>query len=93
MQLSNWLQSQGCARMHSPPYSPRSNGLAERAVQTIKNAIKFYDPSMGCTFKNYLQRLLMHNRNSSTAKGQTPAMKLMKRSIRVPVASQFATGD
>ena len=93
VQLSHWLQSQGCTQMHSPPYSPRSNGLAERAVQTIKNAIKFYDPSMGCTFKNYLQRLLMHHRNSSTAKGQTPAMKLMKRSIRVPVVSQFATGD
>ena len=34
-----WLQAQGCTKLESPIYNPRSNGLAERAVQAVKKAM------------------------------------------------------
>ena len=34
--LKEWLTTQGCYKSDTPLYSPRSNGLAERAVQNFK---------------------------------------------------------
>ena len=34
------LQALGCTKSESPIYNPKSNGLAERAVQTVKKAMR-----------------------------------------------------
>ena len=34
--IVTWLQAQGCTNLESPIYNPRSNGLAEWAVHTVK---------------------------------------------------------
>ncbi|MEL7079444.1 MAG: RNase H-like domain-containing protein [Cyanobacteria bacterium J06582_2] len=44
--LKDWLTAQGCYKTDTPLYSPRSNGLAERAVQTMKRSLKFYNKTL-----------------------------------------------
>ena len=64
-ELISWLNLQGCQKIECPLYSPESNGLAERAVQTIKRAIKFYSPQLRCSIETYLQKILFRYHNSS----------------------------
>ena len=45
--LKDWLAAQGCKD------SPRSNGLAERAVQALKRSLKFYNKDIGCSLTTY----------------------------------------
>ena len=92
-ELKEWLKLQGCHKMESPLYSPRSNGLAERAVQTLKRALKFFDKSLGCSFNAYLQKVLLTHRNSSTSRGSTPAQLLLGKSPRLPIADFYNTGE
>ena len=37
--LKQWCESLGNKKMESPVYHPTANGLAERAVQTVKRAL------------------------------------------------------
>ena len=71
--LKDWLAAQGCKKIDTPLYSPRSNGLAERAVQTLKRSLKFYNKDIGCSLTTYIDKVLFSHRNSSNARGDTPA--------------------
>lgn len=66
--------------LKSPPYSPESNGLAERAVQTAKNGIQklLIDPKFShMKLSEIVEIFLFSYRNSySQAIGCTPASKL-----------------
>ena len=39
-EVENWLSQIGCTHITSPDYHPKSNGLAERMVRTIKEHLK-----------------------------------------------------
>ena len=39
-EFKSYLQHQGICHVTSTPYHPASNGLAERAVQIVKNGLK-----------------------------------------------------
>lgn len=92
--LLAWLERNGARKMESPPYSPQSNGAAERAVQTIKKALQAWTQRLTHgSFVAFLQKALLHHRNSSTSRGRTPAELVLGRRLRVPVVSTFQQGD
>ena len=51
--------------MESPVYHPRANRLAERAVQTVKQALKAWSPNFNVSFGAFLLGALMTYRNTS----------------------------
>ena len=61
--FKEWLNSQGCGKVDTPLYSPRSNGIAERAVETLKKGLEFYNPHMGSSLASYLDEVLFSHRN------------------------------
>ena len=60
----NWMAAQGCKKIDTPLYSPRSNGLAERAVQTLKRSLKFYNKEIVCSLTTYIDEVLFSHRKS-----------------------------
>lgn len=57
--------------MHSPPYHPQSNGIAERWVQTVKVALK---KELGTAFnEKVLLKILFSLRNTPTSEGNIPS--------------------
>ena len=87
--LKQWCESLGIKKMESPIYHPRANGIAERAVQTVKRAIQAWSPNLNVSFGAFLQRALMTHRNTSETRGKTPVELLMGRKIRLPSVTDF----
>ena len=56
--LKDWLSTQGCKKVDTPLYSPRSNVLAERAVQTLKKSLNFYNKSLRCSIDTNIKKVL-----------------------------------
>ena len=80
--------------MESPPYFPRANGLAERAVRTVKTALSSWRESVcHCDFNAFLQKVLFHHRISACSRGKSPAEIVYGRQLRVPVVSRFEQGE
>ena len=80
-EFSTFMEANGIRHLRSAPYHPASNGLAERAVQTLKSAIRKSDGgvSLEAVISQYLfqYRLTPH---STT--GVSPAELLMNRRPR-----------
>ncbi|KAF4532836.1 hypothetical protein B566_EDAN018014 [Ephemera danica] len=75
--FSSYLQGHGVKLTFSPPYHPASNGLAERAVRTMKTHLsKLQGP-----WKQQLPGLLLALRTTPTASGSTPAELMMGRRL------------
>ena len=82
--LKQWCELLGIKKMESPIYHPRANGIAERAVQTVKRGIQAWSPNLNVSFGAFLQRALMTHRNTSKTRGKTPVELLLGRKIRLP---------
>ena len=41
-----WCELLGIKKMESPVYHPRAKGLAERSVQTVKQAFQAWTPNL-----------------------------------------------
>ena len=91
--LKDWLAAQGCKKIDTPLYSPRSNGLAERAVQTLKRSLKFYNKDIGYSMTTYIDKVLFSHRNSSNARGDTPAKLTLGKNLRNPVVGFYEVGE
>jgi hypothetical protein len=88
--LIDWLGRQGCRPMNSPPYHPQSNGIAERMVRTIKNALHAWQVGLG-TFEDYLDRILFSYRCTPHGlRSESPSKLMMGRQIRHPFTRQFS---
>ena len=55
--LKDWLAAQGCKKIDTLLYSPRSNWLAERALQVLKSSLKFYKKDIGCSITTYIEKV------------------------------------
>ena len=75
--------------MESPVYHSRANGLAERAVQTVKRALQSWRPILNVAFGAFLQRALMIHRSTSKTKSKTPVELLLGRRVRLPAIADF----
>ena len=75
--------------MESPVYHPRANGLAERAVQTVKRAFQAWILNLNVSFGAFLQRALMTYRDTSKTRGKTPVELLLGRRVRLPAIADF----
>ena len=75
--------------MESTIYHPSANGLAERAVQTVKRALQAWSPNLNVSFGAFLQRTLMTHCKTSKTRGKTPVELLLGRRARLPAIADF----
>ena len=74
-EFQEFVKQNGIRHLRSAPYHPASNGLAERAVQTFKNAMKKATTS---DLETHLTRFLFQCRiTPHTTTGVSPAELLM----------------
>lgn len=79
-QFKEFMKCNGIRHILTPPYSPASNGQAERTVQTVKNKLRSLS---GTDIDVKLPRLLFGLRTApSTVTGKSPAEMLNKRRFR-----------
>ena len=88
-ELKQWCESLGIKKMESPVYHPRANGLAERAVQTVKRTLQAWSLNLNLSFGAFLQRALMTHRNTSKTRSKTPVELLLGRRLRLPAIADF----
>ena len=88
-----WLQAQGCTKLGSPIYNPRSNGLAEGAVQTVKKAMRAWNLSLCASFHAFLQRVMFTHHNTSFLRGKTPSEFLLGRKSRLSAVISYPIGE
>ncbi|XP_061883310.1 uncharacterized protein K02A2.6-like isoform X1 [Entelurus aequoreus] len=75
--FSEFMQQNGIHHIRTAPFHPASNGLAERAVQTVKEGLK---RMTGDSLSTQLSRFLFKYRlTPQTTTGRTPAEMLMGR--------------
>jgi hypothetical protein len=79
-QFKSFMSDNGIVHVTTAPYHPATNGLAERAVQTVKNGLK---RTPGTTVQEKLSKFLFTYRiTPQTTTGVAPAQLLMNRCPR-----------
>ena len=78
--FEEFMQMNGIRHIRTVPYHPASNGLAERAVQTLKEGLKKL--TNGCLEIKLSCFLFQYRITSHTTTGQAPAQLLMGRCLR-----------
>ena len=79
VQFKEFVTRNGIKHITTAPYHPSSNGLAERAVQTVKDGLK----KMTGPLQTRVSRFLFNYRTTPhTTTGATPAELLMGRRLR-----------
>ena len=86
-----FLKQNGIKHIKSAPYHPSSNGLAERAVQTVKNGLM---KQTGDVIHIKLQRFLFSYRiTPHSTTGLSPAELLMGRRLRSRLDNIFPSSE
>jgi transposase InsO family protein len=90
--FAKFCKNNGIRHLRSPPYHPASNGLAERAVGTVKTGLgklaidtvtAGLQQQQGDTLQQRLDRfLLAYRRTPQSTTGVAPAELLMNRTLR-----------
>ncbi|XP_048770688.2 uncharacterized protein K02A2.6-like [Ostrea edulis] len=72
-EFRHFMKSNGIRHTTSAPYHPKTNGLAERFVQTFKNAMKASKGDEGSLQKKLCNFLIAYRKAPQQATGETPA--------------------
>lgn len=86
-QFNEFISLNGIRHLRTAPYHPQSNGLAERAVRTVKDGLKKL--SGGSLATRLARWLLVHRRTPSATRGQSPAELML--GFRPKVRMDLAT--
>ena len=82
-EFQDFLKKNGILHLPSPPRHPASNGLVEKAVQTVKRGLEKQHIGF---FHTKLQRILFSYRTTpQSTTGKSPAEMLMKRTLKTHV--------
>ena len=83
VEFAKFLKANGIRHIRSAPYHPSTNGMAERGVQTFKDAMKKMDNVTSTeTLQTRLNRFLFAYRTTpQTSTGLTPGEMLMNRKL------------
>ena len=85
--MAEFCEMNGIKQIFVSPYRPASNGLAERAVQSVKNGLRKAKNDQD-TLETRLYRFLLHyNKVPQSTTGLPPCELLMKRKLRSRVDS------
>jgi transposase InsO family protein len=79
--FTRFCKGNGIRHTASTPYHPRTNGLAERAIQSLKQALKKMDKSEPL-WDNISRYLLEQHTTPHTTTGVAPAEVMFKRRLR-----------
>ncbi|KXJ23209.1 Uncharacterized protein K02A2.6 [Exaiptasia diaphana] len=81
-EFQTFMKSNGIRHITSAPYHPATNGLAERSVQTFKQALKSMEGSSS-PLKEKLAKFLINYRNTPhLTTGESPAQMMLGRPLR-----------
>ena len=80
-EFDTFMKFNGIKHILTAPYHPKSNGEAERAVQTFKNSLKAQKMEKGDVQTKLSQFLLCYHNTSNSTTGLTPAELLLKRKV------------
>ena len=81
-ETEEYLKSCGVKHVTVPTYSPKSNGICERLVQSFKTALKKMSESCKDVSKNLYDFLLTYRNTPHSSTGQTPAVLAFNRTLR-----------
>ena len=87
--FENFCKTHGIRLTHSPPYHAKSNGLAEKAVQSIKNNIRkqLIECKADVSMERKLAKTLLFIRNTPCVKtGTAPAAVILKQLPRTKLS-------
>ncbi|UYV80368.1 K02A2.6-like [Cordylochernes scorpioides] len=86
-EMKSFLEGNGIKQTLIPAYHPQSNGLAERAVRTIKTALDKNKRKIGDTIQDTLSKVLLAYRSTShVTTGKTPSELFILRALRTRVS-------
>lgn len=80
--MASFVKQNGIRHIRVAPYHPASNGLAERAVSTVKEGIKAMMGGCKSGERSLFKFLLNYRSTPHSTTGKTPAEMLMGRNIR-----------
>lgn len=81
-EFEDFMHSNGIKHIKTAPYHPSSNGLAERFVQTFKQAMKSSSKDSGTVNKRLSQFLMAYRNSPHSTTNESPAKLMMGRDLR-----------
>ena len=81
-EFDEFMKENGIKHLLTSPYHPKSNGEAERAVQTFKNSLKAREGENEDLQTKLSRFLLYYRKTPTTSTGLAPSELFMKRRLR-----------